>query len=145
VIEMRRNQPVLKRRRFFHGDSVREGATIKDITWFARDGSEMSQAIWGSDARTLGVRLDGSQIDETDAHGNPIVGDTLFVLFSADEQPVRFAFPRRTPEQRWERLLDTSDARWARRIEYDATHYELAERSTVVFRLVEQAVNGGHT
>jgi glycogen operon protein len=144
VIEMRRNQPVLKRRRFFQGDSVGEGATIKDITWFAPDGNEMSQAMWSSDARALGVRLDGSQIDETDAHGNPIVGDTLFVLFSAGEQPVRFAFPPRAPEQRWERLLDTSDARWARRIEYDATHYELAERSTVVFRLVEQAVNGSH-
>ena len=34
VIEMRRNQPVLKRRRFFQGKSVRDGA-IKDITWFA--------------------------------------------------------------------------------------------------------------
>jgi glycogen operon protein len=142
VIEMRRNQPVLKRRRFFQGNSVREGA-IKDITWFAPDGSEMSEAMWGSDARALGVRLDGSQIDETDEHGNPIVGDTLFVLFSADDKPVRFAFPRREPEQRWERLLDTSDARWARRIQYDAAHYELTGRSTVVFRLAEPPVNGG--
>ena len=99
--------------------------------------------MWGSDARALGVRLDGSQIDETDEHGNPVVGDTLFVLFSADDKPVLFAFPRREPERRWERLLDTSDARWARRIQYDAAHYELTGRSTVVFRLAEPPVNGG--
>jgi isoamylase len=142
VIEMRRSQPVLKRRRFFQGKSVREGA-IKDITWFAPDGSEMSPEMWASDVRTLGVRLDGSQIDETDSRGNPTVGDTLFLLFSANEETVRFAFPPRTRAQRWERLLDTSDARWARRLAYDASHYDLAARSVVVFRLAEQVVNGG--
>ena len=96
VIEMRRDQPVLKRRRFFQGNTVRDGA-IKDIAWFAPDGSEMAEAMWRSDARTLGVRLDGSQIDETDALGNPIVGDTLFLLFSAHDEPVRFTLPTRTP------------------------------------------------
>jgi isoamylase len=144
VIELRRNQPVLNRRRFFQGKSVRDGA-IKDITWFALDGREMSAEMWSGNERTLGVRLDGSQIDETDSQGNPIVGDTLFVLFSADEEAVRFAFPPRTPTQRWERLLDTSDTRWARRIACDASHYELAARSLVVFRLVEPSSNGGAT
>ena len=142
VIEMRRSQPVLKRRRFFQGKSVREGA-IKDITWFAPDGSEMSPEMWASDVRTLGVRLDGSQIDETDSQGNPTVGDTLFLLFSANEETVRFAFPPRTRAQRWERLLDTSDARWARQLACDASHYDLAARSVVVFRLAEPVVNGG--
>jgi glycogen operon protein len=143
VIEMRRNQPVLKRRRFLQGRSTREGAP-KDITWFAHDGSEMSDATWSNaDAPTLGVRLDGTQIDETDAQGNPVVGDTLFLLFSAHDEPVRFALPARTPTQQWERLLDTSDARWGRHVACDATHYELAARAVVVFRLSEPASNGG--
>ncbi len=94
-------------------------------------------------ARTLGVRLDGTQIDETDEQGNPIVGDTLFLLFSADDEPIRFAFPARTPTQRWERLLDTSDARWGRHVTCDATDYELAARAVVVFRLGERPSNGG--
>ena len=102
---MRRNQPVLKRRRFFQGKSVRDGHQGHHLV--RPDGSEMS-AEMEQDARTLGVRLDGSQIDETDSRGNPIVGDTLFLLFSASEQTVRFALPSRTPTQRWERLLDTS-------------------------------------
>jgi glycogen operon protein len=143
VIEMRRSQPVLKRRRFFQGRSTREAAP-KDITWFAPDGTEMSDAAWSNaDARTLGVRLDGTQIDETDEEGNPIVGDTLFLLFSAHEEAARFAFPARTPTQQWERLLDTSDARWSRRVACDSTHYELAARSIVVFRLAERSTNGG--
>src|SRR6185503_6599395 len=121
VIDMRRNQPVLKRRRFFQGRSTREGAP-KDITWFAPDGSEMSDATWGNpDARTLGVRLDGTQIDETDEQGNPIVGDTLFLLFSAQDEAIRFAFPDRAPTQQWERLLDTADARWSRHVACDST------------------------
>ena len=143
VIDMRRNQPVLKRRRFFQGRSTREGAP-KDITWFAPDGSEMSDATWGNpDARTLGVRLDGTQIDETDEQGNPIVGDTLFLLFSAQDEAIRFAFPDRAPTQQWERLLDTADARWSRHVACDSTHYELAARSIVVFRLAERSTNGG--
>jgi len=104
----------------------------------------MSDATWrNADARTLGVRLDGTQIDETDERGNPIVGDTLFVLISAHDEPIRFAFPARTPTQQWQRLLDTSDARWARHIACDSTHYELAAHSVVVFRLTDRSTNGG--
>jgi hypothetical protein len=104
----------------------------------------MSDVSWANaDARTLGVRLDGTQIDETDELGNPIVGDTLFLLFSAQDDAIRFAFPERTPAQQWERLLDTSDVRWARHVACDSTHYELAARSIVVFRLAERSANGG--
>jgi len=45
--------------------------------------------------------------------------------------------------QQWERLLDTSDARWGRHVACNATHYELAARAVVVFRLSEPAANGG--
>ena len=143
VIEMRRTQPVLKRRRFLQGRSTREGAP-KDITWFAPDGSEMSDATWSNaDARDT-RRAAGRHADRRDRRaGQPVVGDTLFLLFSAHDEPVRFALPARTPVQQWERLLDTSDARWGRHVACDATHYELAARAVVVFRLSEPAANGG--
>jgi glycogen operon protein len=143
VIALRREQPVLNRRRFFQGRSTRESA-VKDISWFASDGSEMSEVNWQDEhARALGVRLDGTQIDETDAQGNLIVGDTLFLLFSAHDDAMQFSLPARTPTQRWERLLDTSDPRWARRILYDSLSYELNPRAVVVFRLRELGSNGG--
>ena len=99
----------------------------------------------GSMTLTGGVvaASDGTQIDETDEDGNPIVGDTFFLLFSAQEEAVRFAFPARTPTQEWQRLLDTSDARWSRHVVCESTHYELSPRSIVVFRLAERSTNGG--
>jgi glycogen operon protein len=142
VIRMFRSQPVLQRRRFLKGRSL-NGNGVKDITWFAPDGREMSGAMWDDrTARSLGILLDGTQIEETDQSGNPIVGDTLFVLISAADQPVRFAFPARDQAQRWERLLDTSDRRWARRTLHDEASYELEARAVAVFRLVEPAANG---
>jgi glycogen operon protein len=142
VIAMRRSQPVLKRRRFFAGQVGREGA-VKDITWFAPDGTEMSEAAWGRrDTHALGVRLDGKLIDETDAQGDPIVGDTLFLLFNAQLEPVRFQLPPRDPAERWERLLDTAEARWSRRILLGDSHYGLAAQSVVVFRLAAPPANG---
>jgi glycogen operon protein len=133
---------VLKRRRFFQGRSLR-GHDVKDITWFAPDGREMSGAAWRAvEGRSLGVRLDGAQIDETDDRGDPIVGDTLFLMFSADDAPLTFALPAREPAQRWERLLDTADARWERRSLQEAPSYELAARAVAVFRLVDRSANG---
>jgi glycogen operon protein len=143
VVGMFRAQPALKRRHFLQGRSLR-GDGVKDITWFAPDGSELSGADWYSmDARSLGVRLDGTQIDETDASGRPLVGDTLFLILSAHDAPVPFALPRHRPTEQWERLLDTADARWARRSLHAGRAYELAARAVAVFRLVEPSPNGG--
>jgi glycogen operon protein len=142
IVGLFRAQPVLKRRRFFQGRSLR-GHDVKDITWFAPDGREMSGAAWRAvEGRSLGVRLDGAQIDETDDRGDPIVGDTLFLMFSADDAPLTFALPAREPAQRWERLLDTADARWERRSLQEAPSYELAARAVAVFRLVDRSANG---
>jgi glycogen operon protein len=142
VIDLRRSQPVLNRRRFLQGRSVTGGAT-KDITWFAADGSEMAPAMWQNGLlRSLGIRLDGTQIDETDSHGNPITADTLFLLFNADEKAMVFTLPPAGSPQYWERLLDTSDARWGRRMALDGPHYDLSPRSVVVLRLAERPANG---
>jgi hypothetical protein len=50
--------------------------------------------------------------------------------------------PAREPAQRWERLLDTADARWERRSLQEAPSYELAARAVAVFRLVDRSANG---
>jgi glycogen operon protein len=142
VIALRRSQPVLKRRRFYQGEAVRGGST-KDITWFAPDGGEMSDDAWRQEElRSLGVRLDGTQIDETDAQGNPIVGDTLVLLFSADQDRVDFTLPAPGPDQYWERLLDTSDPRWSKRAAHDEPRYPLQPKSVVAFRLAGEPPNG---
>ena len=135
LVALRREQPVLRRRHFFQGRSIRGGG-IKDITWYEPGGAEVSDRFWhAGHARHLGVRLVGSEIDETDAHGEPIEGDTLFLMFSADDQPLRFALPRCSPGEHWERLFDTALDHWSRREAVSAADYPLAGRSVVVLRV----------
>jgi len=142
IVGLFRAQPVLKRRRFFQGRSVRGGA-VKDIMWFAPNGHEMNGGSWGdASTRSLGVRLDGTQIDETDSHGDPIVGDTLFLMFSAQDAALPFALPPHQPAERWERLLDTAEATWGRRALVETPTYSLQARAVAVFRLVPPDVNG---
>jgi glycogen operon protein len=141
MVALRRAQPVLKRRRFFQGRSIR-GGHVKDITWFEPGGAEMSDAFWASShARSLGVRLVGTQIEEVDQHGNPIVGDTLFMMFSASTEPTTFALPVPNPGEQWERVLDTALRHWSRRMIVPEREYPLAPRALAVFRIVA-APNG---
>jgi len=143
MITLFRQQPVLRRRRFFHGRFVR-GTQGKDITWFEANGQEMSDEAWNaSSKRGLGVRLVGTEIEETDERGDPITGDTLFLMFNPYHAVARFVLPHHDPTQRWERLLDTSLRDWARRFHVDGAEYVLPARSVAVFRLASIPAPGG--
>ena len=94
--------PVLRRRHFLEGRRV-AGSSVKDLTWYAPDGSEMTDAAWLS-AQAFGWRLAGDAISETDAAGRPIVDDTLLILLNASDQEVEFRLPDAAG---WTVLLDT--------------------------------------
>ena len=136
LIRIRHEQPVLRRRRFFRGRAVR-GADVKDIAWLDPIGSEMTDESWNASfVRCLGVRLEGNAIDEVDERGQPVSGDTLLMLLNAHHDAIDFTLPDEAPDERWERLMDTSDvAASADRFEGDSA-YPLAGRSVVLFRLV---------
>lgn len=85
--------------------------------------------------RGLAVRLSGTEIDETDDEGEPVSGDTLFLMFNAHHDATRFFLPRRRPTEQWERLLDTSQKEWGQRLRLRITNYTLPARSVAVFRL----------
>jgi glycogen operon protein len=143
MITMLNEQPVLRRRRFFQGRSIR-GGEVKDITWFEPNGSEMSDVGWGAGfARSLAVRLVGTEIEETDENGDPIVGDTLFLMFNAHHDAIRFVLPPHEEGQRWERLLDTSRRDWALRSAQEGLDYPLPARSVAVFRVIESMSSNG--
>ena len=114
MIHLWRTQPVLRRRRFLQGRPIR-GAGVKDIAWLQPSGQEMTDADWNApDARRLGFRLAGDAIEEINAHGRPIVGDTLLILFNADTTACAFTLPKDGPDSRWELLVDTADPGRAR-------------------------------
>jgi glycogen operon protein len=108
VIRIRQEQPVFHRHNFFRGRPI-HGSTLKDIAWFRPDGVEMSSDDWhSSDFMSFGLVLGGDAIDEVDAKGNPIVGDTLLMLLNYDlEKESPFELPAYKAEHRWELLVDT--------------------------------------
>src|SRR5262249_31857605 len=110
IVGIWKEQPVFQRRKFFQGRAIR-GSDIKDISWIAADGSEMSDEDWSAGfVRTLGVRLAGDLIGEVDERGEPLAGDTLLLLLSAHHEPVAFTLPAAGPGYGWERLFDTAEA-----------------------------------
>ena len=123
--------PVLQRRKFFQGRSIR-GSGVKDVSWLTASGDEMSDGDWSGFVRCFGMRLAGDRIDEIDERGQRIEGDTVLVLFNAHHEAVGFTMPRTKPGQRWERLFDTN-------LPEDQgtgapSPYPLAPRSLAVFR-----------
>jgi isoamylase len=136
MLDLFKTQPVLKRRRFLRGRNL-DGGQAKDITWFEPNGHEMAGDAWHAHAaRTLAVRLDGTQIDERDERGDPIVGDTLFLIFNAHDVPMPFVFPIEAGATRWERILDTACEAWASREITEGPFYELEAHAVAAFRLV---------
>jgi glycogen operon protein len=136
LINLRRTHPVLRRRRFFRGRTVR-GADVKDIAWLEPNGAEMTDESWGSFVRCLGVRLQGDAIDEVDEHGQPITGDTLLVLLNGHHDRIDFTIPDEEESFRWTRIVDTSDVN-ADFVPFEGgVRYPLEGRSVVLFRLTE--------
>jgi isoamylase len=135
LIRIRKDHPVLRRRKFFQGRGIR-GADVLDIAWLDPSGHEMTDETWNSpDVRCLGVRLNGDAIGEVDERGARIIGDTLLLLLNGSDQPIAFTLPMTAPEERWETLIDTADP-WApsRRLRAGG-RYELLPRSMAVLKL----------
>ncbi|BFO16566.1 glycogen debranching protein GlgX [Streptomyces sp. KM77-8] len=72
MVWLRKDHPVFRRRRFFHGRPV-EGThdDLSDIAWFTPEGAEMTQRDWDSArASALTVFLNGNAISEPGQRGS---------------------------------------------------------------------------
>jgi len=134
LIHFRRQQPALRRRKYFQGRSIRGGG-VKDVAWLAPDGHEMTDEAWNADfIRSLGMLLSGHAIEEMNERGEPIVGDTLLVLLNAHTDEVPFTLPPLDADHEWQLVLDTTDVQWSDRIYEGAISYPLQGRSVAVFK-----------
>jgi glycogen operon protein len=136
LIRLFKGHPVLRRRRFFQGRQIR-GSRIKDLTWFALDGTEMTDAEWQAPGvKTLAVQLAGDAIDDRGPRGERVLDDTLLVILNADDRPVAFTLPDHESARRWEVVFDTVHATFtAAHGEFDGgAAYRVAERSVVCLR-----------
>ncbi len=91
-MRLRNEHPVLRRRRFFHGDTGVDG--LGDLVWFTPDGQEMQDGDWSrDDARAVAVFLNGDAISEPDPRGEPVVDDSFLILLNSNHEPQDFLLP----------------------------------------------------
>jgi len=108
VAAIRSEQPVFTRRNFLLGRPIADTG-LKDVTWLAPMGREMTDEDWHDPlTRSIGVLLAGDAIDEIDSWGRRIVGDTLLLLLNAHGDAISFALPAYVSKGRWRCLLDTA-------------------------------------
>ncbi|HEY2388041.1 MAG TPA: glycogen debranching protein GlgX [Candidatus Binatia bacterium] len=130
VVRLRAENHALRRRRFLHGQRVRE-VGVKDLTWLASNGREMSDDDWHSATRTLAVRIVGEPDEE-----ERLLPNTLVLLFNGHHEAVPFKLPSTGTGERWELVLDTGDPSSAPRHFRRGHRYDLDARALAVLRLV---------
>ncbi|MFJ3901438.1 glycogen debranching protein GlgX [Streptomyces sp. NPDC090025] len=109
MVRLRRDHPVFRRRRFFHGRPV-EGThdELTDIAWFTPEGEEMTARDWqAANAQALTVFLNGNAISEPGTQGERISDDSFLLMFNASSQELEFEVPDRHGEC-WKIVVDTS-------------------------------------
>ena len=114
LIALRRDHPVFRRRRWFHGRPL-HGKDIVDVAWFRPDGTEMEESDWESGfAKSIAVFLNGDAIA---LHRQPRAPGSSTTASSSCSTPTtttspsschRKGSPRRgcrssTPPTRWPR------------------------------------------
>ncbi|MER5206283.1 glycogen debranching protein GlgX [Streptomyces sp. NPDC002825] len=110
MVRLRRDHPVFRRRRFFHGRPV-EGThdELTDIAWFTPEGEEMTSRDWqAANAQALTVFLNGNAISEPGTQGERIADDSFLLMFNASSKELEFAVPD-SHGRCWRMVVDTSD------------------------------------
>jgi glycogen operon protein len=140
IIKLRREHPVLHRRKFFHGREIR-GTKIKDIRWLRPDGKDMTKKEWQSSyVRCLGMLLNGQVMSEFDERSKRIKDDIFLLIVNSYWEPLAFTIPDRPYKGTWEVFIDTHDNVQAedkqkKRIN-TGEPYELQSRSLVLLRMI---------
>ncbi|MFJ6907275.1 glycogen debranching protein GlgX [Streptomyces griseoluteus] len=111
LIGLRAEHPVLRRRRFFRGETeTRKKQPLPDLIWLRPDAREMTDQDWRrGDAHSVGVFLNGDAIAERDAYGGRVVDDSFLLLLNGFWEPVDFRLPAASYGERWTTLIDTAD------------------------------------
>jgi glycogen operon protein len=131
LIALRRHHPALRWPRFLHG-SRRGDKGIKDITWIAPDGGEMTEARWNDvQARSVGLLLNGRADTAASA---PPPDEILLWLLNAHTEALDFRLPELPFGAGWSELF-AADRRPQPHLFAFGDNYRLAERAVVLFHL----------
>jgi glycogen operon protein len=141
LIALRQTFPVLRRGRFFTG-AWNDELKVKDSTWLAPDGTEMTAEHWGDGlARCMGVVLDGRA--QASGIKKPAGDATLFLVVNSYHDVVRFKLPQWADGARWELLIDTNRDEQNGPTPFEFGHeYDVTGRSLLLFALKPASPRG---
>ena len=110
LVQLRKDHPVFRRRRFFAGTADHGGESdLGDIAWFMPNGKHMDGEAWRDGmARSLMVFLNGDAIPAPDRRGNVVHDDSFLVVFNAHDEPITFTLPEEEYGAEWYIEVDTS-------------------------------------
>ena len=111
VIKLRKDHPVLRRRRFFYGDAAHGGESkLQEIGWLRPSGEHIRDEDWTAwYARSLMVYVNGHAISEPNLHGEKIVDKSFLLLVNASEEDIEFTIPTEPTgsSKAWKVVIDT--------------------------------------
>jgi isoamylase len=105
LLEIRREHPVFRQRRWFQGRPIRG---IEDIAWLHPNGEEMDDAAWDSGEQTLAVFLNGDAFRFPDRRGHRIKDESFLLLLNAHPEPVMWTLPKARWGKEWVVMIDTT-------------------------------------
>jgi glycogen operon protein len=137
VIEISKNNPILRQRAFFTGQPV-AGYSTKDVSWVRADGKEMTENDWSNASiQSVGMLLFGPAADELDNRGRSRNAESVLFLLNASGKSFTFSLPSMELPGVWEEVLNTSrPGPWTRVVRTDAVN--LNSHSTVLLRHTER-------
>jgi isoamylase len=104
LVALRREHPVLRRRRFLVGMEASE------LAWFTPSAKPMATENWTDpNARALAIYLDGDDAPDLAEDGTPLLDDDFLVLVNGWWEPLQFRVPEVDEERTWRTELDTYD------------------------------------
>ncbi|NQV25383.1 MAG: glycogen debranching protein GlgX [Rhodopirellula sp.] len=107
MIQLWHDNPVFHRQTFFK-PSMHGEPEVRDIHWLTPAAKPMTIADWEAGyARCVGMLLDGHMVEEYDANGTPLEGDTVLLLMNASEDDIPFTLPQLDETFYWLCELDT--------------------------------------
>ena len=138
LIKLRMSYPILRRGLFLVGH-YNEELGIKDVTWLAPEGTEMSIEQWEDpNGRCLGILLDGrAQVSGVQRAG---ADDTLLITVNSQHDAVDFTLPEVPEGSGWTCKFDTYEPDFKNRetLAFNST-YSLNGRSMALFELIRTA------
>jgi isoamylase len=144
LVELRRQHPVFRRRRFFAGSAAHGGESeVGDIGWFQPDGQHMDEQAWDNNrASGMTVFLNGAAIREPDARGNPVLDDSFLVLFNGSPDPLPFVLPDDSYGESWTAEIDTAASVVDTTTHQPGSTMTVQGRSVVVLRSTRVTATG---